>query len=72
MIRERMERSHTIMAKWIKKLLGLAESAVPLQVLFIILKSLKKMRAKILTMTLKMKILILTMIFNRSTENTLI
>ena len=24
MIRERMERSHTIMAKWIKKLLGLA------------------------------------------------
>lgn len=72
MIRERMERSHTIMAKWIKKLLGLAAIGSAAAGLVYYFKKSKKMRAKILTMTLKMKILILTMIFNRSTENTLI
>lgn len=72
MIRKRMERSHTIMAKWIKKLLGLAAIGSAAAGLVYYFKKSKKMRAKILTMTLKMKILILTMIFNRSTENTLI
>ena len=72
MIRERMERSHTIMAKWIKKLLGLAASGSAAAGLVYYFKKSKKDRAKILTMTLKMKILILTMIFNRSTGNTLI
>lgn len=55
-----------------KKLLGLAAIGSAAAGLVYYFKKSKKMRAKILTMTLKMKILILTMIFNRSTENTLI
>ena len=50
--------------KWMKNYWVLLQSAVPLQVLFIILKNLKKMWMKISTMILKMKTSILTMIFN--------
>lgn len=53
MIRKRMERSHTIMAKWMKKLLGLAAIGSAAAGLVYYFKKSKKMWMKISTMILK-------------------